>query len=261
MKAAHAQFPAASSPWPPCISVPPCEIPGRQTHKRPRAARVAVAQRTLYLDVRQGVTAADVLAALVDLGVAPSPILHAVAAMELPAELRIEQQARGVRVRVEPDEAPMPVPVGGVRMLVDGIDEFPRPAAHVAQEAMAKLVIAEARNVQPLRRDLFAAHVDAGALACIAGAALAIHALAPAQVLASRVGAPESLELPLVELLGDWADHLDFGQGDATTYDGAALLRALLPDDAVGRDEPAWRGSVARGSGERVRAAMAHLSP
>ena len=201
--------------------------------------------RVLHVDCTRGMSAASFLAALVDLGVAPSPILRALGSLQLPIELRFQSCGDGTTVHVEPENAPMPVPVGGVRALLDEMGA-PERATRLAQDAVGRLLVSEVTHLRALQRDPMGAHVDASALACLTGAALAVDALAPERVQASRIAIPEEPTPALVELLGDWSDHLEFGLGDVTT-DGAAMLRALCDDADVGHAEPAWRGHASRG--------------
>ena len=191
-------------------------------------------------------SAASLLAALLDLGVAPSPILHALGTLELPVELRFQSCGDGTTVHIEPGDVPMPTPIDGMRARLDDMGASER-ATKLAQDALGRLLVSEVTHVRALQHHPLGAYVDAAVLACVTGAALAVDALAPERVRASRIAIPEEPTPALVELLGDWSDHLEFGLGDVTT-DGAAMLRALCLDVDVGHAEPAWRGHASRGT-------------
>lgn len=210
--------------------------------------------RLLFLDATRGVSAASVLAALVDLGVAPSPVLHAVAGLDLPVDLRIDMCARGPTVHATGARSVRFEPRAPDRLLAP----LPAPARHLAADALQRLALA---RVPPGEACPLALEVDAGAVAALAGAAVAHAALGADAVRVSRVAVPPEPDEALLDLLGPFAGALEFDEaGRATTLDGAALLRALATEgDAWGAPEPAWAGPVARGESceePAVRAAL-----
>lgn len=210
--------------------------------------------RTLFLDVTRGASAADVLGALVDLGVAPSPILHALGSLELPAELRVESEAQGTLVVAHPGEAPVHVRPREVRASLSR-SELPPAAALVAGDALERLVAATA--VAEEGACVVRHQMDAGTLLAVCGAAMAATSLGAERVLVSRVPVEADPAPPLVDLLAAVADALDFGAPSPVSEDAAALLRALVTDDAAwGAAEPAWRGVVARGRSRGAAAAL-----
>lgn len=220
------------------------------------AARV----RVLHLDASRGMSAASLLGALIDLGVAPSPILHALGDLELPVDLRFQSCADGTTVHVEAEASVMPVPAGGLRELLEPV---PEEARAIASDALGRLLLAESAHVRALRTDPLRAHVHAGAVATVVAACMAVASLEPERVQASRLAIPEQPTPALVELLGDWADHLEFDASGDITTDGAAVLRALCHERDVGRDEPAWSGVVSRGlscDDARVRALLGEVA-
>lgn len=198
--------------------------------------------RTLHIDASKGGTAGHVLAALVDLGVAPSPILHALGDLDVPAHLLIEETGQGHRVTSEPGEAPV-----AARGLADEVRGSPLPpsAAKVAAGALARLIAAtEPSADMPCA---FQHSVDAGIVLSVCGAAMAIQSLSPERVVVSRVAVDAEPSDATIDLLGDVADALDFGAADALTDDAAALLTQLVAPSDWGRPEPAWTSPVARG--------------
>lgn len=202
--------------------------------------------RILHIDATRGITAASLLAALVDAGVATSPLLRALASLELPVDLRFQSCAEGTTVHVEPDDAPMLVRMATVRGTLDGMEDAPEAATRIAQDALGRLLVAEVAQDAALRADPFSAFVDARGVAAVAGAAFAVASLATDRVVVSRIGIAESPTPPIVDLLADWAEGLEF-DGGATSTDGAAMLRALCGEHDVGAAEPDWRGVVTRG--------------
>lgn len=201
--------------------------------------------RLLHIDASRGFSAAGLLAALVDLGAAPSPVLRAVGSLDLPVALRVTTCAEGTSVHVDP-------PFSGVLLRSREVAAFfdrpgvPLHAARLAADVVGRVLVAEAAGAERGALDLLAHEADAGALLGVVGAAVALAELGVERFQVGRVGVPEAPRAALVELLGDVAECLDFGAGDVTD-EGAALLRALADDASFGRSEPAWRGVVARG--------------
>ena len=124
--------------------------------------------RVLFIDARDGASTPALLASLLDLGVAPSPLLSGVADLGLPVELHLEPG----RVERVPPEG---------EVLVSPLD-VEDALAPLAADAVGRLV------VDQLREDALSALVDAGALATLHAVALAVDDLAPDNVLVSRVG-------------------------------------------------------------------------
>lgn len=124
--------------------------------------------RTLFIDARGGASSAALLASLLDLGVAPSPLLRGVADLGLPVELHLEP---GRVERLPPED----------ELLVSPLD-VEDALAPLAADAVGRLVVEE------LRGDALAALVDGGALALLHALALAVEDLAPDRVLVSDVG-------------------------------------------------------------------------
>lgn len=174
--------------------------------------------RVLHVDATEGASAASLLAALLDLGVAPSPLLAAIAELGLPIELRLEPG------RVEQRPAP-----GEVLVAPTDVEDLLHP---LAADAVGRMLVAEARQ------DALASLVDAGLLATLHAAALAVDALLPEDVTVSWTG--------------------------PTTPDGAALLETLAGEGGAGAREPPWRGTPARGAAKdrpRTRVLLGEVAP
>lgn len=200
--------------------------------------------RTLFLDVTLGATAGSVLGALVDLGVAPSPVLHALGSLELGAHLVIEDTGAGHDVRAHPGEALVHArPREAAEWLARST--LPLAAQRVAVDALERLV--EATRVPEEGACVTRHMLQAESVLAICGAAMAATSLEPARILVSRVPVEADPAPPVVELLGGVADALDFGAPSPVSEDAAALLVALT--SSVGAAEPSWSGVVSRGRG------------
>ncbi len=218
--------------------------------------------RTLYFDCRNGIAGDMILGALVDLGVAPSPLIRAIASLDVAAELRFEAAPGGTKAVVLAREAHAHRALGDVLRVLEGGD-LPRGALALATRVFCALAEAEgAAHGVPPERVTFHEVGAADSIVDVAGTAFAVHALAPAAFACSRVNlgsgtvlaAHGRLPVPapaVALLLGPVARALDAETTgvEMTTPTGAAVLRALVPDAAFGVDEPTWRGYVARGAG------------
>lgn len=124
--------------------------------------------RVLYIDASEGCTAASLLAALLDLGVAPSPLLAGVADLRLPHEVHLEPG----RVLVRP-------PQGEVMVSPLEAEDALSP---LAADAVGRLI------VDALQEDALRALVDGGVLCLLHATALAVEQLAPDEVRATDAG-------------------------------------------------------------------------
>lgn len=213
---------------------------------------MSASDRVLWIDGTAGVSGASLLAALVDVGVAPSPILHALADLGLPTELRIDACARGPTVHVTTGAHVRYEPRHPARLL----DTLPPAARPLAVDALQRLALAQA---PPGEACPVALAVEAADVALVAAVALAVAQLAPTRVLVSRVGVPSEPDEALLDLLAPVAGSLDFGEG-ATTREGAALLRALATrEDEWGAPMPSYQGTAARGESCEAPTARALL--
>lgn len=201
--------------------------------------------RVLHLDCTRGVSGASLLAALVDLGVAPSPVLHAVAGLGLPIDLRIDMCARGPTAHVGPLPVPARFEPRRPSRLVDALPLA--PARLLATDALQRLALAGAPATEACP---VALEVDAREVALVAAVAQALAALAPERVVVSRVRVPVEPDEALLDVLAPVAGALDFdGAEGCATREGAALLRAMVTgEEGWGAPEPAWDGPVARGT-------------
>lgn len=199
--------------------------------------------RTLFIDATRGLSAASLLAALVDLGAAPSPVLHAVGGLALPVEMRMNTCADGTTVHLLPEHHGVLVRPRDVEALFERAG-FPQGPARLASDAVGRYLLAAAAERRLEAACILQQEVDAGALLSIAGAAVALDALDVERVVCSPLGVADEMDAALVELLADDADALRFGEGD-TRGDAAALLRSLGVE--CGKEEPSWQGVVSRG--------------
>lgn len=219
--------------------------------------------RTLFLDLRNGIMPERLAGALVDMGVAPSPLLFAAASLGLPASMDFERTAHGVVTRVGPDGG------DGSALTLEAaegcVERAGLPEAARALASLALLALYEAHGEASRRpvSDLSLPMAGPeGSLQGLVAAALAVTQVAPERVLATGVDvgggttvfAGTEVEVPsppVVALLGSAAHALSFseGAGVLTSATGAALLRALVPVDNWGVEKPVWRGYVSRGCG------------
>jgi hypothetical protein len=142
------------------------------------------------------------------------------------------------------------------------LDRAPMPGAArvLAGDACGRLLLAEAMRASG--GPTLALEADAGALALLCAAAVALHGLRVDRVVVSRIGVEAEPPPAVRELLGDWAGALDFGAG-RTGSDGAALLRALCEETDVAQPAPPWVGHVTTGRAQmapRVVVQMGNLS-
>lgn len=134
--------------------------------------------RALYVEAREGiVSSATLLGALVDLGAAPSPILRAVASLELPIDMRLD----GGRVGFVPAHHGVLLQARQAAGLFDesGIEER---AQKLAADALGRMLLAEEGM-----RGAFDANVDGAIVMAIAGAAVALAQLAPDAVVVGPI--------------------------------------------------------------------------
>ena len=142
--------------------------------------------RVLHVDAGDGTTAASILAALLDLGVAPSPLLRGVAELGLPVELRLEPG----RVDVLPEPGALLVRPRDVR-----------DALHpLASDALGRLLVAEARA------GALDAVVDGVLVATLHAVALAVDALMPDRVEVTVSGTVSADARALIETLSEGED-------------------------------------------------------
>ena len=177
--------------------------------------------RTLWIDARPGpLSAASLLAALVDLGAAPSPILRATASLGLPVEMRIERDGAVFL----PSHHGVLLQTGQVAALLDASDLDERPRL-LAADALGRLVLASAGL-----RGAAVSHLDAGAVLALVGVAVALDDLDAERY----VAAPPRI----------------------ATVDGAALLECIVDESDRDAPEPSWRGVVLRGAAAGVEVAL-----
>lgn len=149
----------------------------------------AASRRVLHVDAREGATADSLLAALLDLGTAPSPLLAAVADLALPVELRLEPG----RVAARPERGALLVSPRDVR-----------DALHpLAADALGRLLVDEARG------DALASLVDGVAVALLHAAAIAVEDLMPDLVTVAGGGRPSPEARALLEALTEGEDAVD----------------------------------------------------
>ncbi len=213
--------------------------------------------RVLYFDVSRGATAVDLFGALVDLGVPPSPVLHALGSLPFAPHLAIEDSGHGVGVRASPPESPIVVRLRDLRTIL-AASELPAGAALIAGDAIERLLVATAPRVEGAC--ILQHTLDASQVLGICAAAMAARHLGAEMVVCSRVPVDDDPSPAFVELLGSVADALDFGAPVPIGEDAAALLRAFVADEGFGVSEPAWRSVVARGrSAQGVHAALGEM--
>lgn len=124
--------------------------------------------RVLFLDAPEGATSAHVLAALLDLGVAPSPLLAGIADLALPHDVHLEAG----RVHVTPGP-------GEVLLSPMEVEDALHP---LAADAIGRLI------VDALQERALDARIDGGAIALLHATALAIDQLAPDDVRLGHIG-------------------------------------------------------------------------
>lgn len=218
--------------------------------------------RTLYFDCANGIAGDMTLGALVDLGVAPSPIIHAVASIDVEGELRFEAADGGTRALVLTEESHAHRRLRDILPLIEA-SEMPPGARDLAARIFGILAEAEADAHGTTPEEVTFHEVGAvDSIIDVCGIAFAIDQLAIDRFACGRVnlGSGEvvtthgklGVPAPAVERLLDPVafalDHEDTGL-EMTTPTGAAVLRALVPPDAFDVPEPAWRGHAQRGLG------------
>ena len=168
--------------------------------------------RLLFVDARGGASVRNLLASLLDLGVAPSPLLRGVADLGLPVELHLEP---GRVERIPPEDELLVSPLDVEDLL-----------APLAADAVGRLVVEE------LRGDALAALVDGGALAMLHAVALALDDLAPDRVLVSHVGPATPDARALLDALSpegagarepEWSGYVARGRARAAPHIPVAL--------------------------------------
>lgn len=216
--------------------------------------------RILHLDLTHGITSGSLLGALVDLGVAPSPLMHAVGAIPVGLSLRFENASGGVRAIAEPtpgEEPPRARRVDEVLALIDRA-EVPERVLELARYAYRMLSDSKVGDDVPV----YASEEDS--VIHVVAAAHAVCELEPDLLTSSRIdlggGDPDDA---VVEILGDHVEVLTFDDPaeDATTPLGAATLAAMIGMTDIGLDEPEWREHPLEGRGLRGngRALVARL--
>ncbi|HWG90538.1 MAG TPA: nickel insertion protein [Candidatus Thermoplasmatota archaeon] len=205
--------------------------------------------RVLHLDCSEGITPEQVAAALVDLGLAPSPIIFAVAPLSQLAELRFDREPEGARVRIFAGPEP-----GPLLTLEEAVTRLRRGGLSPKALALAETVLRRMAEACEDAGEPFTLVEDEApdSLLGIAAAAAALAEAAPDQVRAGRLEVgTDDLSGPLVVLLVEGLDHLHFDLDPErpTSLGGAALLDVLAGLGRLGDTEPPWRGFTAHGRG------------
>ncbi len=202
--------------------------------------------RVLHVDASRGISAGSLAGAFIDAGVAPSPVMHAVAGLGFGGEMRFDSEPGGVRGLVAADAGPMrpptSVPAADVAAAVTGSD-WPREAIRITEDAVMRM--ASDSGTIPLNpsRD------DALLLAAAAAVALASLPVDTVAVGGIQVGTSAD-DAQVAELLGNVADTLVFdGEGRRVGPWGAAFLVAAIAPENFGLAEPQWTGHASRGTG------------